>query len=64
MSGPTDLNKFRKIRTRRRGRASTLCRRGFHKWQDEPRKQFDVKQGRLVSEEVCQRCGERRTRIS
>ncbi len=41
-----------------------MCGRGFHKWEDEPRKQFDVKQGRLISEEVCKRCGKRRTRRS
>ena len=64
MSGPTNLNKFRKARKKRRGQGTTLCRRGFHRWVDEPRKQFDVKQGKLVSEQVCERCGERRTAVS
>ncbi|NKC01378.1 MAG: hypothetical protein GKR90_23170 [Pseudomonadales bacterium] len=64
MSEPTDLDKFRKSHRKKRGQETTMCGRGFHKWEDEPRKQFDVKQGRLISEEVCKRCGKRRTRRS
>ena len=40
---------------------TTLCKRGFHKWQDNPRKQFDVKQGRLISIQRCTRCGKEKT---
>ena len=61
---PTDLNKFRKQKTKQRGKETTMCRRGFHKWTDEPRKQFDVKKGELVSEQVCSRCGTRRTTVT
>ena len=61
---PTDLAKFKNQKLRRQAKGKTLCGRGFHKWQDEPKKQFDVKQGRLVSIEVCSRCGKERTRVS
>lgn len=64
MDKPTDLNQFRKKQRKARGNASTLCRRGFHKWQDSERKQFDVKQGKLVSEQVCRHCGARRTKVT
>lgn len=64
MDKPTDLNRYRKDRRKRRGKASTLCKSGFHKWTDDGRKQFDVKQGRLVSVQKCAHCGQTRTRVS
>ncbi|MBA3581368.1 MAG: hypothetical protein H0W44_02830 [Gammaproteobacteria bacterium] len=33
-----------------------LCLNGFHKWQIVQEKQFDVKQGKLVTLYRCQRC--------
>ena len=39
----------------------TLCKRGFHKWVDDPKKQFDVKQGKLISIRRCSRCGKRQS---
>jgi len=44
-----------------RARGRTLCQRGFHKWQIDRKKQFDVKQGRLVTIERCTRCDAIRT---
>ena len=35
---------------------STLCRNGHHKWKVDKAKQFDVKQGKLVTVLRCQRC--------
>ena len=64
MKKPTDLNKFRKQRRKERGSGSTLCRSGFHQWQDEPKKQFDVKQGQLVSVQRCARCDKTRIRLT
>ena len=64
MEKPTDLNKFRKQQRKARGSGSTLCRSGFHQWQDEPKKQFDVKQGRLISVQRCARCHKTRTRVT
>jgi hypothetical protein len=64
MEKPTNLDKFRKQRRKARGSGSTLCRSGFHQWKDDETKQFDVKQGRLVSVQRCARCNRTRTRVS
>lgn len=34
-----------------------LCKSGFHKWKIIQEKQFDVKQGKLVTLYRCERCG-------
>ena len=60
---PTDLGKFRKQKRKATAQGKTLCTRGFHKWVDDGRKQFDVKQGRLVSIKRCLRCGLQKTVI-
>ena len=44
-----------------RARGQTLCRRGFHKWQVDQRKQFDVREGKLVTVLRCERCEATRT---
>lgn len=44
------------------GRA--LCASGFHKWKVVPEKRFDVKAGKLVTVERCERCGKVRTRLT
>ena len=62
-SRPTDLGKFRKLRRKHTAQGKTLCARGFHKWVDDGKKQFDVKQGRLISIQRCQRCGIEKTQI-
>jgi len=64
MDKPTNLEKFRKHKQQRRAQAHTLCKSGFHKWQFDDKKQFDVQQGKLVSIEHCIRCGKLRTRMS
>jgi len=53
-----------KLQTARQTRADrkTLCRSGFHKWQVVTEGRFDVKQGKLLTAEVCGRCGEKRVR--
>ena len=61
MDKPVDLNKFKRAKQRARGKASTLCARGFHKWEFDAKKQFDVKQGKLVSIQRCARCDTTRT---
>lgn len=38
-----------------------LCHNGFHKWEVVQEKQFDVKQGKLITLYRCKRCGEIRT---
>lgn len=48
---PTDFEKHK---------GKTLCRSGFHKWVVVKDKQFDVKQGKLVTVYKCSRCGEQK----
>jgi len=64
VSQPTNLDKYRKTKRTDRARGRTLCQRGFHKWQFDGNKQFDVKQGKLVSVERCERCGASRNHIA
>ncbi len=52
---------FRKRKPGERARNKTLCREGFHKWVISKDKQFDVKQGRLVTVYRCARCAETKT---
>jgi hypothetical protein len=37
-------------------KGNTLCRSGFHKWEILNEKQFDVKQGKLITVYQCKRC--------
>ncbi|HFQ92309.1 MAG TPA: hypothetical protein ENK29_05480 [Chromatiales bacterium] len=52
-----DVLKFKKPRLAEKHKGKTLCRSGFHKWCIVQEKQFDVKQGRLVTLYRCSRCG-------
>jgi hypothetical protein len=38
-------------------KGKTLCKSGFHKWEICKDKQFDSRQGKLVTLYVCKRCG-------
>jgi hypothetical protein len=38
-------------------KGKTLCKSGFHKWEISKDKQFDSRQGKLVTLYVCARCG-------
>jgi hypothetical protein len=44
-------------------KGKTLCKSGFHKWLIDQKKQFDVKQGRLVTRHRCSRCGAQKTTL-
>lgn len=46
--------KQKKISEKHKG--NTLCRSGFHKWEIVKEKQFDVKQGKLMTVHQCKRC--------
>ncbi len=48
---------FKKPSSKERARRRTLCDSGFHKWAVDTKKQFDVKQGRLITIRRCTRCG-------
>jgi hypothetical protein len=55
-----DIIPFRKPSPKEKHRGKTLCRHGHHKWQVDKERQFDVKQGRLVTVYRCSRCGKTR----
>jgi hypothetical protein len=59
----TKVVKLNKV-LQKRAEGKTLCRSGFHKWKVATRAQFDVKQGRLVTREQCERCGETRNKLT
>jgi hypothetical protein len=48
---------------REKARGRTLCKRGFHQWGIDQKKQFDVRQGKLVTVRRCSRCGASRTTL-
>jgi len=52
---------FRKPSLKQKHQGKTLCKHGHHKWQVDKAKQFDVKQGKLVTVYRCARCD--RTRV-
>ncbi|MGD8830765.1 MAG: hypothetical protein PVF57_09185 [Pseudomonadales bacterium] len=56
-----DVVRFKRPSQKDKARGRTLCSRGFHKWVIDQNKQFDVKQGRLVTIHRCKRCGEMKT---
>lgn len=56
-----DVIKFKKPTLKQKHRGKGLCRSGFHKWDIVQEKQFDVKQGRLVTLYRCRRCGTTKT---
>jgi hypothetical protein len=53
--------RFRKPSLKERAKGRTLCSRGFHKWKIDQKKQFDVKQGKLITVHRCTRCGAMKT---
>ena len=53
---------FRKPSAKKRHQGKTLCKHGHHKWQVDKAKQFDVKQGRLVTVYRCSRCNKQKVK--
>jgi hypothetical protein len=58
-----DVIQFKKPPTKEKHKGNTLCKNGFHKWQLSTKKQFDVKQGKLISLYICTRCGQSKTEL-
>jgi len=56
-----DVVQFKKPTLSDKYKGRTLCKSGFHKWRIIQAKQFDVKQGRLVTLYQCPRCGKTKT---
>ncbi len=52
-----DVLPFKRPSAKDKHKGKTLCRHGHHKWQVDKQRQFDVKQGRLVTRYRCTRCG-------
>ena len=55
-----DILTFKKKKPSVKHRGKTLCKSGFHKWAIVEEKQFDVKQGKLVTVYRCKRCGKQK----
>lgn len=55
-----DVIPFRKPSLQEKHKGNTLCRHGHHKWAVDKDKQFDVKQGKLVTIYRCTRCGKQK----
>ncbi len=53
-----DVLPFKRPSAKEKHKGKTLCRSGFHKWLVVKERQFDVKQGRLITLYRCSRCGE------
>ena len=51
-----NILKFKRPSLKEKARGRTLCKSGFHKWVIDQKKQFDVKQGKLVTIHHCSRC--------
>ena len=52
-----DIVPFKKPKLSEKHKGKTLCKSGFHKWKVQADNVFDVKQGKLVTAYICQRCG-------
>ncbi len=53
---------FKRPKPSEKHRGKTMCKSGFHKWEIQKEKEFDVKQGKLVTVYCCKRCGTRKTK--
>ena len=53
---------FNKKSLKERHKGKTMCRHGHHKWVVDKEKQFDVKQGKLVTIYYCSRCGKQKVK--
>lgn len=63
MSDRSNIISLKKVK-QQRAEAKTLCSAGFHKWQVLAHRRFDVKHGKLVSAQRCQRCGVQRSMLT
>jgi hypothetical protein len=58
----SDILPFKKPSLKEKHKGNTLCRNGHHKWVVDKEKQFDVKQGKLVTLYRCTRCEKTRVK--
>jgi hypothetical protein len=57
------LNTAKRARLQDKAKAVTLCGAGFHKWKIVTDSRFDVRQGKLLTTERCERCHDERTTL-
>ncbi|WP_116365107.1 hypothetical protein [Parahaliea mediterranea] len=57
-----DILPFKRPSLQDKHKGKTLCKHGHHKWVVDKAKQFDVKQGKLVTRYRCSRCGVEKTK--
>ena len=58
-----DVVQFKRPTAAQLHKGNTLCRSGFHKWVVLQEKQFDVKQGKLVTVYQCVRCAKIKSKM-
>lgn len=58
----SNVIQFKRPSLKEKHKGKTLCKSGFHKWVIIKEKQFDVKQGKLITLYECSRCGEKKTK--
>jgi hypothetical protein len=56
MSNIIRIDKFKKQQRKKKNKANTLCKSGFHQWELIHKEQFDVKQGKLITTYRCKYC--------
>ena len=56
-----ELIPFKRPTVAEKHKGKTLCQSGFHKWKILKEKQFDVKQGKLITVYQCIRCAKIKT---
>jgi len=61
---PEGQKKKKATRLKEKARQRTLCSNNHHKWKTVTESKFDVKEGRLVTVEQCDRCGLTRNRLT
>ncbi|MGB1141178.1 MAG: hypothetical protein ACPG1A_09785 [Halioglobus sp.] len=57
-----DILAFRKPSLKEKHKGKTLCKHGHHKWEVDKAKQFDSRQGKLVTIYRCARCGKEKVK--
>lgn len=58
----SNVIQFKRPSPKQKHKGKTLCKSGFHKWEIVKEKQFDVKQGKLITLFQCSRCGETKSK--
>lgn len=59
----TNILPFKRPSAAQKHKGKTLCINGFHKWKVITENKFDVKQGKLVTQYECIRCGEQKNTV-